>query len=268
MSRPQQRTDELVDELRGRYPGRVSTTPPDRQAYARDLWPRGLLGVAAGDPAPHPPDAVVWPTSVEEVQQVVSACAARGVPIVPYGGGSGVCGGAVPLHGGITIDTKRMQRLVSLDGEAGCATFEAGLVGERFERELDRRGYTFGHFPSSIICSTVGGWLATRAAGQLSTKYGKVEDIVRRLTVVTGRARCTSLEQRRRARTGAADRRQRGHARRDHLGRLRVRPRRSARLPRLRGSRASPPASRRSAACCSAACAPRWSGSTTSSTRS
>jgi alkyldihydroxyacetonephosphate synthase len=64
---------------------------------------------------------------------------------------------------------------------------EAGLNGERFERELARRGYTFGHFPSSIYCSTVGGWIATRAAGQLSTKYGKVEDRVAGLTVVTGR---------------------------------------------------------------------------------
>jgi alkyldihydroxyacetonephosphate synthase len=64
---------------------------------------------------------------------------------------------------------------------------EAGMSGERFERELARRGYTFGHFPSSIYCSTVGGWLATRAAGQLSTKYGKVEDRCAGLTVVTGR---------------------------------------------------------------------------------
>jgi alkyldihydroxyacetonephosphate synthase len=62
-----------------------------------------------------------------------------------------------------------------------------GLSGERCERDLARRGYTFGHFPSSIYCSTVGGWLATRAAGQLSTKYGKVEDRVAGLTVVTGR---------------------------------------------------------------------------------
>jgi alkyldihydroxyacetonephosphate synthase len=64
---------------------------------------------------------------------------------------------------------------------------EAGMSGERFERELARRGYTFGHFPSSIYCSTVGGWLATRAAGQLSSKYGKVEDRCAGLTVVTGR---------------------------------------------------------------------------------
>jgi alkyldihydroxyacetonephosphate synthase len=109
------------------------------------------------------------------------------VPIVPYGGGSGVCGGAVPLYGGITIDTKRMQQVRSVrDAELVCDV-EAGLSGERFERELARRGYTFGHFPSSIYCSTVGGWLATRAAGQLSTKYGKIEDRVVGLSLVTGR---------------------------------------------------------------------------------
>jgi alkyldihydroxyacetonephosphate synthase len=98
-----------------------------------------------------------------------------------------VCGGAVPIHGGITIDTKRLDQLTAVDGDELICDVEAGLSGERFERELARRGYTFGHFPSSIYCSTVGGWLATRAAGQLSTKYGKVEDRVAGLTVVTGR---------------------------------------------------------------------------------
>ena len=80
-----------------------------------------------------------------------------------------------------------MQQLRSVHGDELICDVEAGLNGERFERELERRGYTFGHFPSSIYCSTVGGWLATRAAGQLSTKYGKVEDRVAGLTVVTGR---------------------------------------------------------------------------------
>jgi len=91
------------------------------------------------------------------------------------------------VHGGITIDTKRMQALRWVHGDELICDVEAGLSGERFERELARRGYTFGHFPSSIYCSTVGGWCATRAAGQLSTKYGKVEDRVAGLTVVTGR---------------------------------------------------------------------------------
>jgi alkyldihydroxyacetonephosphate synthase len=76
---------------------------------------------------------------------------------------------------------------------------EAGLSGERFERELARRGYTFGNFPSSIYCSTVGGWLATRAAGQLSTKYGKVEDRVAGLTLVTGTGEIVDTDGPRRA---------------------------------------------------------------------
>jgi alkyldihydroxyacetonephosphate synthase len=129
----------------------------------------------------------VWPETVREVIAVVRLARELGIPIVPYGGGSGVCGGAVPLLGGITIDTKRMQHLRSVRSDELICDVEAGLSGERFERELERRGYTFGHFPSSIYCSTVGGWLATRAAGQLSTKYGKVEDRVAGLTVVTGR---------------------------------------------------------------------------------
>ena len=129
----------------------------------------------------------MWPEHVREIVAVVKLAREQRIPIVPYGGGSGVCGGAVPVRGGITIDTKRMQALRSVHHDELICDVEAGLSGERFERELARRGYTFGHFPSSIYCSTVGGWLATRAAGQLSTKYGKVEDRVAGLTVVTGR---------------------------------------------------------------------------------
>lgn len=166
---------------------RVSTRAVDLETYSRDMWPRLLLAYRDGIPAQHRPHAVVWPESVREVVAIVKLARDRRVPIVPYGGGSGVCGGAVPMHGGITIDTKRMQALHSVRADELVCDVEAGMSGERFERELGRRGYTFGHFPSSIYCSTVGGWLATRAAGQLSTKYGKVEDRVLGLTIVTGR---------------------------------------------------------------------------------
>jgi alkyldihydroxyacetonephosphate synthase len=168
-------------------PRRVSLRGIDLDTYARDMWPRLLLGYREGVPSPHRPHAVVWPESVREVVAVVKLARALRVPIVPYGGGSGVCGGAVPVHGGITLDTKRMQALRWVHGDELICDVEAGLSGERFERELARRGYTFGNFPSSIYCSTVGGWCATRAAGQLSTKYGKMEDRVVGLTVVTGR---------------------------------------------------------------------------------
>jgi alkyldihydroxyacetonephosphate synthase len=169
-------------------PRRVSMRAVDLDTYSRDMWPRILIAYRDGIPPAHRPHAVVWPEHVREVVAVVRLARELKIPIVPYGGGSGVCGGAVPLHGGITVDTKRMQQVRSVHGEELICDVEAGLSGERFERELERRGYTFGHFPSSIYCSTVGGWLATRAAGQLSTKYGKVEDRVAGLTVVTGRA--------------------------------------------------------------------------------
>jgi alkyldihydroxyacetonephosphate synthase len=193
-SSPAPRTDELVRQLDQLCPGRVSTRPPDRVAYARDLWPRGLIGVADGDVAPHPPDAVVWPTSTDEVVAIVRACQRTGTPIVPFGAGSGVCGGALPIHGGLVVDLKRMRRLVALDRAAGAATFEAGAIGEHVEHELNRHGFTMGHFPSSIMCSTYGGWLAARSAGQLSTRYGKIEDMVRALTFVDGRGEVHRVE--------------------------------------------------------------------------
>jgi len=181
------RAADLAAELaRITAPERVSTSPPDRVAYARDLWPRGLLALRAGDVAPFPPDAIVWPESVAEVQAIVRLALERRAPIVPFGAGSGVCGGTLPLHGGIVVDCKRMRRLLALDGDALTATFETGILGEPLEHELSRRGYTLGHFPSSIMCSTLGGWLAARSAGQCSTRYGKIEDLVRSVECVTG----------------------------------------------------------------------------------
>jgi alkyldihydroxyacetonephosphate synthase len=180
--------DRLQRELEAIFGARrVSLRAVDLETYARDMWPRLLLGYREGHPAANRPHAIVWPEHVREVVAVIKLAREQRIPIVPYGGGSGVCGGAVPLFGGITIDTKRMQQVRAVHSAELICDVEAGLSGERFERELARRGYTFGHFPSSIYCSTVGGWLATRAAGQLSTKYGKVEDRCAGLTVVTGR---------------------------------------------------------------------------------
>jgi alkyldihydroxyacetonephosphate synthase len=180
--------DRLQRELEAIFGARrVSMRAVDLDTYARDMWPRMLIAYRDGIPPQHRPYAVVWPEHIREIVAVVKLARQLRVPIIPYGGGSGVCGGAIPIFGGITIDTKRMQALRGVRADELVCDVEAGLNGERFERELERRGYTFGHFPSSIYCSTVGGWLATRAAGQLSTKYGKVEDRVAGLTVVTGR---------------------------------------------------------------------------------
>src|SRR5215470_12916378 len=165
----------------------ASTRAVDRSVYSRDMWPRLLLAVRAGAPVEHPPDVVAWPATAGEIAEIIRVARQMQVPIVPYGAGSGVCGGAVPIHGGITLDLKRMDRVIAIDDGALTVTAECGLNGERLERALEARGLTLGHFPSSIYCSTLGGWLAARSAGQMSTKYGKIEDMVTSVTAVTGR---------------------------------------------------------------------------------
>lgn len=183
-----------LDELLRRLPAdRVSTRPEDLLCYSRDMWARSLLAVASGQPPGPPPEAVVWPRDVEEVQAIVRLCREHHVPLVPFGAGSGVTGGAAPSEGGLVVDVKRMRNL-RIDPVRMEVTFEPGLLGWHLEDALAARGLTLGHFPSSIMCSTVGGWVATRGAGQMSTKYGKIEDMVRALTVVTGDGRRRHLD--------------------------------------------------------------------------
>src|SRR5205085_130890 len=108
---------------------------------------------------PYPPDAICWPSTTAEVAAVVRLANELGFALVPYGGGSGVCGGTVPVRGGVILDLKRLDRLVEVRDESLLCESEAGINGQRLEDALNRRGYTLGHFPSSINCSTLGGWL-------------------------------------------------------------------------------------------------------------
>lgn len=175
---------------------RHSASPADRVAYARDLWPRRLIEIRGGSVAPHQPGAVVWPTSTEEVADIVRWAAAEGVPVVPFGAGSGVCGGVVPDPRTVVLDLKKMASVRALDPSGPMLDVEAGALGITLEEGLERRGYTLGHFPSSILCSTVGGWVAARSAGQCSGKYGKIEDMVVSLECVLGDGEIVTLSRR------------------------------------------------------------------------
>ena len=174
--------------------GRASTDPADRVAYARDLWPRQQIVTRSGIAAPSPPGVVVWPSSAEEVAGIVAFAGERGIPVVPYGAGSGVCGGVLPEPEAILLDVKRMRRVIDVDADRLEARVEAGIIGQILEDDLSARGFTLGHFPSSIYCSTLGGWVAGRSAGQCSGRYGKIEDMVLGLTCVDGRARILRAE--------------------------------------------------------------------------
>lgn len=162
----------------------VSVREAERAFYSGDLWPRLLIRRLAREAPATLPDAVAWPRDAEAVRRVVAICREAGVPVIPYGAGSGVCGGTVPVQGGVVLDLKRMNRLVEVDELSMTAVVEAGMIGRHLENALNERGYTLGHFPSSIMCSTVGGWVATRSAGQFSSRYGKIEDMVLALDTV------------------------------------------------------------------------------------
>lgn len=172
---------------------RVSQRESDRAAYSRDLWPRDLLGVREGV-LPPGPEVIAWPGSVEEVSRLLALAHKRGLTVIPYGGGAGVCGSArivAPVDDGklvapdtLLLDLKRLRRIRRLDATERVAEIETGIIGEVLERELAHRGFTLGHFPSSIYCSTLGGFIAARSAGQLSSKYGKIEDMVLGLELV------------------------------------------------------------------------------------
>jgi alkyldihydroxyacetonephosphate synthase len=128
------------------------------------------------------PDAVVLPASHEEVVRLLSACAEQHVAVVPFGGGTSVVGGVEPERGGfsalISLDLSRMDALLDLDEESGIATFQPGLRGPHAEALLRERGLTLGHFPQSYAYATLGGYVATRSAGQASTGYGRIDDLV------------------------------------------------------------------------------------------
>ncbi len=165
--------------------GRLSFDDLDRLSYARDMWPLAQLWIRQGR-VPAPPDAVVWPGTDEEVAQVIALARTRRLAVIPYGSGSGVCGGTWALEGGVTLDLKRFDTIGEVDAAHRSVVVGAGVLGETLERRLNARGWTLGHFPSSIATSTVGGWLAARSAGQFSSKYGKIEDMVLSARVVLG----------------------------------------------------------------------------------
>lgn len=176
---------ELVEGLRGIVgPDSVSTRHPDRIAYSADFWPKAQLWKKSGEVGRHLPDAIVWPADAQEMSEILRFCNEHEVVVVPFGGGSGVCGGAVPLYGGVTIDVKRIRSVISIDEESQTVHVQAGINGLELEDQLNAVGFTLGHFPPSIMRSTLGGWLATRSAGQFSSRYGKIEDMVLSLRAV------------------------------------------------------------------------------------
>jgi len=132
-----------------------------------------------------PPDFIIQPGSSQEVAAVLKIANNYSIPVTPWGGGSGSQGGALPIRGGIILDMKRMNRVLDIDTVSLSATVEVGINAQHLEWAIEKAGYSTMHFPASIACATLGGFIAHRGTGVLSTKYGKMEDMVMSLEVVT-----------------------------------------------------------------------------------
>nr|WP_234027968.1 FAD-binding oxidoreductase [Pseudonocardia dioxanivorans] len=147
-----------------------------------------LLRLRAGD-ASGAPDAVVLPATHNETLGVLGACARRRVAVVPFGGGTSVVGGLAADRAGysglVAVDVRRMTGLVSLDAESLTATFQAGTPAVEAEELLAAKGFTLGHFPQSFQWARLGGFAATRSAGQASAGYGRFDEMVLALKVAT-----------------------------------------------------------------------------------
>jgi alkyldihydroxyacetonephosphate synthase len=166
--------------VEGAGEGNLSTAAEDRLRHATG---RGYADLARlrGGALEAAPDAVVVPSDVEALRRVIDVCAAEGVAIVPFGGGTSVVGGVEPLRGGhgrlVSLDLGAL-RVVEIDRRSLTARLGAGLPGPEAEEALGRKKLTLGHFPQSFEYATIGGFAATRSAGQASSGYGRFDELV------------------------------------------------------------------------------------------
>ena len=162
----------------------TSTDAQSTAEHGRDWWPLAMHWALQGK-TPRRAGAVCTPTNSAQVAAIVAVCNAHDLPLTVAGGRSGVCGSSVPLYGGVVLDVTAMQGIVSVDTVSGIVEVLPGTFGPDFENELQSKyQLTVGHFPQSFDISTVGGWVACRGAGQYSTRYGKIEDMVVGLEIV------------------------------------------------------------------------------------
>jgi len=186
--RPPRLDDPMLSSLRkllGEETVRTDTLSRVEHAYGKSY--RDLIRIRAGH-IPNPPDAVVYPADQGHVVSLLAWAADRDVAVVPFGGGSSVLGGVEPEpgdHPTITLDLARLDHVLAVDSVSRTARIQAGATGPEVEAQLNAQGFTLGHFPQSFEFSTLGGWIATRAAGQNSIGYGKIEHLTQAVRVVT-----------------------------------------------------------------------------------
>ncbi|MDP6539443.1 MAG: FAD-binding oxidoreductase [Planctomycetota bacterium] len=169
-------------------PLRSSVDPHERLVHSTGKSSHDLLLLRLAR-LPHAPDAVLFPGSAAEVAEALAWAAREDVAVIPFGGGTSVVGGVDARRGGhraaVSLDLGGLSSVGEVDEESGLVEAQCGVLGPDLEARLNARGWSVGHFPQSFEHSTLGGWVATRSAGQNSTRWGKIEHMVAGLRAVT-----------------------------------------------------------------------------------
>lgn len=164
-------TDETIDRASHSY----------GKSY-RDVW-RGLHGQFD-----NPPDYVAYPSTEDQVADLIQYAAEHEINLIPFGGGSSVVGGVEPIaqsKGVITVDMKNFNKVISIDKAGRTARIQGGIFGPELEAQLKPHGYTLRHYPQSFEFSTLGGWIATRSGGHFATLFTHIDEFVQSVRMVT-----------------------------------------------------------------------------------
>lgn len=165
----------------------VSDTKIDRITHTYGGHSLELLKAIRGQ-FDEPPDAVAYPESEEQLEQVLDWCIANNITVIPYGGGTSVVWGLnVPRESerAVSVDLERMNRILAVDEVSRAANFQAGIYGPDLEAQLKPKGLTLRHYPQSFPWSTVGGWVATRSGGHYATNHTHIDDFVESIRMLS-----------------------------------------------------------------------------------
>ena len=137
-----------------------------------------------------PPDLVCFPKSEGDITNVLDWASSNDVAVIPYGGGSSVCGGVETnvgddYKGVVSLDMKNLNSIIDIDKESRTALIQGGILGPELESQLKKHDLTMRHYPQSFEFSTLGGWIATRSGGHYATLYTHIDDFVESLKMIT-----------------------------------------------------------------------------------
>jgi len=186
VGKPQNLENVPVEDLINQVPSskcpphsKISADPEDRLRHARGQSLKDWIDMCDGLVNTFP-DGVAYPETDAEVRELIKFAIKQNINLIPYGGGSSVVGHLTPPNDGpptLSVDLAKMDRLINMNEENNEATFGAGVRGPELESQLEKLGYTLGHFPQSWEYSTLGGWIVTRSVGQQSYHYGRIEPL-------------------------------------------------------------------------------------------